>query len=40
MMKESAAERLYQRLDFRGTGEDPLRRQMVWIGREFEKDKE
>jgi len=32
VLKGSAAERLYQRLGFRVTGEDPLRRQMIWDG--------
>lgn len=30
VLKGSPAERLYQRLGFRGAGEDSLRRQMVW----------
>ena len=30
VLKESPAEELYQRLGFRATGEDQLRRQMVW----------
>jgi GNAT superfamily N-acetyltransferase len=32
VLKRSAAERLYQQLGFRATGEDPLRRQMIWDG--------
>lgn len=30
VLKDTPAERLYRRLGFRGAGEDPLRRQMVW----------
>jgi len=30
VLKGSPAERLYQRLGFKGTGEDSLRRQMIW----------
>lgn len=30
VLKGSQAEKLYQRLGFEATGEDPLRRQMVW----------
>ncbi len=32
VLKGSMAERLYRRLGFKVTGEDPLRRQMVWDG--------
>ena len=32
VLKGSSAERLYRRLGFRQTGEDSLRRQMVWDG--------
>lgn len=32
VLKDSSAERLYRRLGFRLTGEDSLRRQMVWDG--------
>ena len=32
VLKDSSAERLYRRLEFRLTGEDSLRRQMVWDG--------
>jgi GNAT superfamily N-acetyltransferase len=39
VLKGSSAERLYGRLGFRLTGEDSIRRQMVWDGAKIEKQK-